>query len=114
MCLFSVRPRPPLFVRTSRVICLLTQPPQGSEVFDSIKYSVWSEEVTPPVLGWRVRGHREAASPAPMINPVIGSMMHLEGMVHPMTVEKRMKDMLVQDGVVTEDGGVGDTSSSSC
>ena len=56
---------------------------------------MWSEEVTPPLNGWRSRGHDSARNPAPMVNPVIGSMMALEGMVHPMTAEKRAKDLLL-------------------
>ena len=35
-------------------------------VFDSIKYSAWSEEVTPPDHGWRKRNHYEARQPAPL------------------------------------------------
>jgi hypothetical protein len=82
---------------------------EPADVFETIKYSVWSEDVTPPMSGWRAREyfHGRAELPAPMVNPVIGSMMALEGMLHPMTAEKRMKDMLAESGLAAQGGGGG-------
>ncbi|GMH89589.1 hypothetical protein TL16_g11502 [Triparma laevis f. inornata] len=60
------------------------QEAESSSVFDSIKYSAWSEEVTPPDHGWRKRNHYEARQPAPLVNPVVSTMFELQQMAHPL------------------------------
>jgi len=57
--------------------------------FAGVKYSAWSEEVTPPNTGWRIRGHEDGRIPAPMVNPVVSSMYELEAMAHPLTLKTR-------------------------
>ena len=52
--------------------------------FNNVKYSAWSEDVTPPSTGWRIRGHAEGMLPAPMVNPVISTMYELDTMNHPL------------------------------
>ena len=57
---------------------------ESSAIFDSIKYSAWSEEVTPPSHGWRKRKHFEAKIPAPILEPLVSTMFELQQMAHPM------------------------------
>ena len=59
------------------------QDSEPASVFDFIKYSSWSEEVTPPTHGWRKRGHYTASHPAPMVEAVVSSMSDLQAMAHP-------------------------------
>lgn len=68
---------------------------ESREVFHSIKYSAWSEQVTPAQYGWRVRDHRETALPAPIVEPVVSSMHTLEGAeaTHAMTSSGQGIDM---------------------
>jgi len=57
---------------------------ESAAVFDTVKYSAWSEEVTPPLSGWRKRSHFESRQPAPNVEPVVSTMFELQQMAHPM------------------------------
>ncbi|GMH51825.1 hypothetical protein TrST_g8718 [Triparma strigata] len=74
---------------------------ESASVFDSIKYSAWSEEVTPPDSGWRKRNHYESRQPAPLVHPVVSTMFELQQMAHPL---HRTSNMV---GDVSEEGGLG-------
>ena len=60
------------------------QDSEPASLFDFIKYSAWSEEVTPPTYAWRLRGHYGSTSPAPMVEAVVSSMHELQAMAHPL------------------------------
>jgi hypothetical protein len=65
---------------------------EGISIWETIKYSTWNSDVTPPRGGWRVRGRAEGEDQgAPVVLPVVSSLYELEELAHPMTHEKRLR-----------------------
>jgi hypothetical protein len=70
------------------------QDSEPASVFDHIKYSSWSEEVTPPTYAWRSRGHFQSLHPAPTVEAVVSSMAELQAMAHPLAGKVKEEENL--------------------